>query len=111
MTLRENSDHEIPPNRKFSVSQSGRFKSRSKIRPSLSGDMFRAEPVNTEEIQPKPDSTGDGVSHRTVGQLDGNGNSANSGNHPQQMHQTHSHYHDGHNLQHRPTREILETSL
>ncbi|XP_055551798.1 uncharacterized protein LOC129734096 [Wyeomyia smithii] len=41
MTLRENTSETA--HRKYSVSQSGKYKSRPKIRPALSGDLFRPD--------------------------------------------------------------------
>ncbi|XP_062701115.1 uncharacterized protein LOC109432654 isoform X1 [Aedes albopictus] len=114
MTLRENSagGHEIPPNRKYSVSHSGRFKSRPKIRPSLSGDVFRPEPqVNTagvtrpEETQQKAQPTVQRTT--TIEQVDVDSENPRA----QQMHQAHPHHHASHSQKHHSTREILETSL
>ncbi|XP_065092527.1 uncharacterized protein LOC135713348 [Ochlerotatus camptorhynchus] len=117
MTLREKTAPEIPTHRKYSVSHSGRFKSRPKIRPSLSGDLFQPDALETtnnnmdndyrnEEAEPK--QSPNGPSHRVVDQVDVSGDTS-SGN-PQQVHQPHLQHHHS-NRQQRSSREILETSL
>ncbi|XP_021698020.1 uncharacterized protein LOC5577021 isoform X2 [Aedes aegypti] len=128
MTLRENSSgHEIPPSRKYSVSHSGRFKSRPKIRPSLSGDVFRPEPVNAGGTVPDSEfnrteektlsAEEDIVVQRAVEQLDSIIGDCDAENPPTQKttRQPHGRRPSSHAFQQKQhqqsTREILETSL